>query len=90
MDDTYGNTCSVANLGLAVRSCGNTILLKPPTVASQYFIMIIISRMPLLCYIVNHLFHIHPILVVWRRTSSQTATDSAVYIMYYMVYFYAR
>jgi hypothetical protein len=28
--------------------------------------------MSLLCYIVKYLFYIRPILVVWRRTTSQT------------------
>jgi hypothetical protein len=28
--------------------------------------------MPLLCYTVEHFFYIPPVLVVWRRTTSQT------------------
>jgi hypothetical protein len=58
---------AVANPGLEVRSCGNSVLLNPPSNRStilRYFNNNDNKNIPLLCYIVNHLFYIPPILVV--------------------------
>jgi hypothetical protein len=62
----------VANPGLEVRSCGNATLLNPPEQshrkANILFSLLCYNIMPLLCYMVKHLFCI-PSIVVWRRTS---------------------
>jgi hypothetical protein len=36
------------------------------------------NNMPLLCFVVKHLFYIPPVLVVWRRTTSQTGAFDIV------------
>jgi hypothetical protein len=59
---------------LDVKSYGNAILLPTSpnnrTAMLRNFIIGTIIML-LLCYIVKHFFYIPPILMVWRRTTSQ-------------------
>jgi hypothetical protein len=62
----------VVNSSLEVRSRGNAILLSPPTIAPQCKGIFIMISLYCCYYIVKHFFYIPPVLVVWRRTASQT------------------
>jgi hypothetical protein len=67
----HGIMRAVASRGLEIRSCVNAILLNPTTnrtTMTRYFN----NNKPLLCYTVKHFFYIPPVLVVWRRITSQT------------------
>jgi hypothetical protein len=71
----------MANPDLEVRSCGNAVFLNltnSRTAMLRYFNNNNNNNIPLLCNIIKHLFHIPPILVVWRRTTSQTGAFSTV------------
>jgi hypothetical protein len=72
----------VANPGLQVKSCGNSILLTSPNtgiIMLRYFDdedTNYNNNMWLLCYIVKHFSHILLILVEWRRTTSQAGASA--------------
>jgi hypothetical protein len=83
---------SVANPGLEVRSCRNVVLLNRRNnriTILRYFNNNSNNNnnnngsksniMPLLSYMAKHFFYTRPVLVVWRRTTSQTGAFAIVF-----------